>query len=105
MRLDDLDVSEEELRAWARVIDKAPNEEFDLDELPFGKLVVNWLDQTILTLLEHGREKALNEAIATRIALRATALSRMTQDARPITAFKIGERWLLKILAEFGCRT
>jgi hypothetical protein len=60
MRLDDLDVSDEELRAWARIIDKAPNEEFDLDELPFGKLVVNWLDQTILTLLEQGREKALN---------------------------------------------
>ena len=105
MRLDDLDVSDEELRIWARAIDKAPSEEFNLDELPFGKLVVNWLDQTILTLLEHGRAKALNEAITTRITLRATALSRMTQDPRPLTAFKIGERWLLKVLAEFGCRT
>jgi hypothetical protein len=105
MRLDDLDVSDEELRAWARAIEKSPSEEFNLDELPFGKLVVSWLDQTILTLLEHGRERALNEAIATRIALRATALSRMTKDPRPLTAFKIGERWLLKVLAEFGCRT
>lgn len=104
MRLDDLDVSDEELRTWARVIEKSPSEEFNLDELPFGKLVVSWLDQTILKLLEEGREKAFNEAIDTRIALRAMALSRMTQDPRPITAFKIGERWLLKVLAEFGCR-
>lgn len=104
MRLDDLDVSDEELRTWARAIEKAPTEEFNLDELPFGKLVVNWLDQTMLALLEHGRHKALNEAIATRIALRATALSRMTQDPRPLIAFKIGERWLLKMLSEFGCR-
>lgn len=104
MRLDDLDVTDEELRAWARAIDKAPNEEFNLEELPFGKCVVNWLDQTILTLLEYGREKALSEAIATRVALRATALSRMTQDPRPLAAFRIGERWLLKVLSEFGCR-
>jgi hypothetical protein len=104
MRLDDLDISDEELRSWARAIEKSPTEEFDLDELPFGKLVVDWFDQTMLALLEHGRKRALNEAIATRIALRATALSRMTQDPRPLVAFKIGERLLLKFLSEFGCR-
>jgi hypothetical protein len=104
MRLDDLDVSDEELRSWARAIEKSPTEEFNLDELPFGKLVVNWLDQTMLALLEHGRRRALNEAVATRIALRATALSRLTQDPRPLVAFKIGERLLLKFLSEFGCR-
>ncbi len=104
MRLDDLDVSDKELQSWARAIEKLPTEEFNLDELPFGKLVVNWLDQTMFALLEYGRKRALNEAIATRIALRATALSRMTQDPRPLIAFKIGERWLLKVLSEFGCR-
>ena len=104
MRLDDLDVSDEELHAWSRAIEKAPGEEFNLDELPFGRQVVNWLDQTILALLEHGRERALNDVMAARIALRATALSRMTQDPRPVTTFRIGERWLIKVLSEFGCR-
>ena len=104
MRLDDLEVSYEEMRTWAQAIEKSPTEEFNLDELPFGKLVVSWLDHTIFALLEHGRERALNEALATKLALRATALSRMTQDPRPFVAFKIGERWLSKVLSEFGCR-
>jgi len=104
MRLDDLNVSDEELRTWAQVIEKSPTEEFNLDELPFGKMVVSWLDRTMLALLEHGRERALSEALTARIALRATALSRMTQDPQPLITFKIGERWLLKVLSEFGCR-
>ncbi len=104
MRLDDLDVSDEELRTWSRAIEKSPDEEFNLDELPFGRQVVTWVDHTILALLEHGREKALNETMTARIALRAAALSRMTQDPRPVTAFRIGERWLIKVLSEFGCR-
>ena len=104
MRLDDLDASDEELRTWARVIEKSPAEDFDLEELPFGKQVVNWLDQTILAFLERGREHALNNALAAKIALRAAALSRMTRDPRPVTVFRIGERWLVKVLAEFGCR-
>ncbi|HLW60943.1 MAG TPA: hypothetical protein VKV57_13625 [bacterium] len=104
MRLDDLEISDAELHDWGRAIEKTPSEEFNLDDLPFGKQVVHWIDETILTLLEYGRNEALHYKKAAEIARRATALSRMTLDPRPITAFKIGERWLVKVLSEFGCR-
>lgn len=104
MRLDDLQISDEELRSWGRAIEKSPSEEFSLEELPFGKQVVHWIDETILTLLEFGRNEALHYKRAAEIARRATALARMTRDPRPIAAFKIGERWLTKVLSEFGCR-
>jgi hypothetical protein len=104
MRLDDLETSDQELREWSQALDLAPGEEFDLAALPFGKPLVLWLDQTILALLERGRDRALNDALTARIALRAMALSRMTGDPRPAVAFKVAERWLVKVLAEFGCR-
>jgi hypothetical protein len=104
MRLDDLEVSAKELEEWAGALDIAPDEEFDLAALPFGKPLILWLDQTIFALLERGRDRALNDALTARVALRAIALSRMTGDPRPAVAFKVAERWLVKVLAEFGCR-
>jgi hypothetical protein len=104
MRLDDLNVSDEELQDWARCIEKSPSEEFDLEELPFGKQVVRWIDQTVLSFLECGKHEALSYAQSAEVARRAVMLSRLTQDPRPIVAYKIGERWLERLLWEFGCR-
>ena len=104
MRLDDLDVTAEELRSWGRAIQKTPTEDFNLEELPFGRQVVAWIDQTILAFLEHGRDEALHYKRAAVIARRATALAKMTRDPGPIATYKIGERWLIKLLCEFGCR-
>src|SRR5205807_10474955 len=104
MRLDDLDVSAEELRSWGRAIQKTPTEEFCLEELPFGRQVVAWIDQTILAFLEHGRDEALHYRRAAVIARRATALAKMTRDPGPIATYNTGDRRLIKLLREFRCR-
>src|SRR5437588_13075632 len=104
MRPDDLDVSVEELRSWGRAIQKTPTEEFCLEELPFGRQVIAWIDQAILAFLEHGRDEALHYKRAAVIARRATALAKMTREPVPIANYKIDERCLFKHLLQFGCR-
>ena len=75
------------------------------EQLPgWAGQVVAWIDQTILAFLEHGRDEALHYKRAAVIARRATALAKMTRDPGPIATYKIGERWLIKLLCEFGCR-